>query len=68
MSSSTQSHDSYIIRITTKRLNVVLYPLKRNIHVFQSQVQKAFFGGQLCIQTTKYTNAILHANSDVRLF
>lgn len=68
MSCSAQSHDGNIIRITSKRSNVLLNPLKRNIHILQSNVQQTFVGSQLGVQSTEYTNAILHANSNIRLF
>ncbi|CEI65536.1 unnamed protein product [Fusarium venenatum] len=67
MSSSTQAHDCNIIGITPKRPNILLNPLKRNIHILQSKIQKAFFGGQLSVHAAEYTNAVLHANSNVWL-
>ncbi|CAF3590468.1 unnamed protein product [Fusarium graminearum] len=68
MSSSAQPHDCNIISITTKRPDILLHPLKCNIHILQSKIQKSFFGGQLSVQAAEYTDTVLHADSNIRLF
>lgn len=64
MGCSAQSHDCHIVWVAAKRLNVLLDPFQRNIHVLETEVQKVLLGRQLGVEAPKDANSVLHADGD----